>query len=59
MILPVLARSACGTTVPGLARPAKSLGVGIDYLAGLAKTDVFEVKRVYFTGFTDFSAKTT
>ena len=50
---------ACGTINPGLASGTKTLGAGIDYSAVLAKTAVFDVKRVYFTGFIDFSVKFT
>lgn len=56
MFLSFLAIIACGTSIPGLARPAKSLGASRAKSGSLAKMAVFSGKRVYFTGFSGISS---
>lgn len=59
MILPVLLVLACGTTIPGSVRLAKTLGASIDYLLTLLGNAEMSDFTDYFTKFTDFSANST
>ena len=55
MIYAILVKTACGTTIPDMARRARTLGASIDFLASLAEMAVLSVFYVLFTEFTDFS----